>query len=113
MTNSSEWHTPAAVTRSRTCPGPGSGVSTSTTSGADPIARYCSAFIVPPHGGRPVPPAHHPGYQGWLSAARESTVPCGCPASQPLNHVSGVCGRGTGEADAALMDVRVYIYMRD
>src|SRR3712207_2722971 len=43
MTYQSEWHSPAAVTRSRTCPGPASGVGTSTTSGPPPMVRYCTA----------------------------------------------------------------------
>src|SRR5665811_529505 len=45
MMNSSEWQTPAAVTLRRTCPGPGSGVSISTSSGPAPIVRYCRAFM--------------------------------------------------------------------
>src|SRR5919112_2237223 len=48
MTNQSEWHSPAAVTRSRTCPGPGSGVGISTTSGPPPIVRYCTARMRAP-----------------------------------------------------------------
>ena len=44
MKYSSEWQTPAAVTRIRTSPGPGSGVGISRISGGIPIAVYCRAL---------------------------------------------------------------------
>ena len=44
--NSSEWQTPAAVTYSRTWPGPGVGIGMSTTSGALPMVVYWSAFMM-------------------------------------------------------------------
>src|SRR6478735_12731982 len=53
ITCSSEWHTPAAVTRSSTWPGPGSGCGTSTSSGRDPMVRYCRARIASSSTARP------------------------------------------------------------
>ena len=52
---SSEWHTPAAVTSRSTWPGARFGSGTSTSSGRDPIVRYCRARIPPSStpGGRP------------------------------------------------------------
>src|SRR5690606_41784711 len=57
LTASSEWHPPAAVTRSSSSPGPGSGTGTSTTSGALPTSRYCTARIAPPPSYRTPPGA--------------------------------------------------------
>ncbi|GGQ50459.1 hypothetical protein GCM10010195_01710 [Kitasatospora griseola] len=45
ITAMSEWQAPAAVTFSRTCPGPGSGSGTVTTSGWPPTVRYWTAFM--------------------------------------------------------------------
>ena len=44
MTNSSEWQAPAAVTLSKISDALGVGFSISTSSGREPMVRYCSAF---------------------------------------------------------------------
>src|SRR3954454_13921780 len=85
MMKESEWHSPAAVTRSRICPGPGSGAGSSTTSGPPPMVRYCTARMRVPFSGTPAGDVRAPssdiscarGSSGSLARVRMSPPPSG------------------------------------